>query len=91
MLLEALFCIGFFLLPLVGMLALIIKAALRAEEPKKIREKLNLSRFRKRRRVYPALVFENHEVVDYQLIESKVHKSLHLNKLKGRVHPRAGP
>lgn len=96
MLLETLFCIGFFLLPLVGMFMLVIRAAIKAGAPhklrtQKIREKLDINRFKKRKSTYPVPVFENQKVLDYQLIESQIHQSLHLNILKERAHPRAGP
>jgi len=91
MLLEDLFCIGFFLLPLVGMFALVIRAAIRAEVPQKIREKLEVSRLKKRKSSCPIPTFANQKVFDYQLIESQVHHSLHLNIIKEKAHPRAGP
>lgn len=91
MLLETLFCIGFFLLPLVGMFALIIRAAMKTEGVQEIREKLDINRFKKRKSNVPIPVFANQKVFDYQLIESQLHRSLHLNKIKEKVHPRAGP
>lgn len=101
MLLETLFCIGFFLLPLVGMFMLVIRAAIKAGAPHKlrtqklrpqeVREKLDINRFKKRKSTYPVPVFENQKVLEYQLIESQIHQSLHLNILKERAHPRAGP
>lgn len=96
MLLETLFCIGFFLLPLVGMFMLVISAAIKAGashnlRAEKIREKLDINRFKKRKSTYPVPVFENQKVLDYQLIESQIRQSLHLNIIKERAHPRAGP
>lgn len=96
MLLETLFCIGFFVLPLVGMFVLVIRAAIKAEVPQKlrpqqIREKLDINRFKKRKNTYPVPVFANQKILEYQLIESQVHQSLHLNIIKERAHPRAGP
>lgn len=96
MLLETLFCIGFFLLPLVGMFMLVIRAAIKMGaphklRPQKVREKLDINRFKKRNNTYLVPVFENSKVLDYQLIESRIHQSLHLNIMKERAHPRAGP
>ncbi len=73
------------------MFALIIRAVLKAEVPKKIREKIDISRLKRRKKAYPIPTFENQKVFEYQLIESQVHHSLHLNIIKERAHPRAGP
>ena len=92
MLLETLFCIGFFLLPLVGMFMLIISAAIKMGVPDKLRsEKLDFSKLRKRNNTYVVPAFENLKVLDYQLIESRNHQSLYLNIMKEKAHPRAGP
>lgn len=91
MLLETLFCIGFFLLPLVGMFALIIRGAIKAEGPQEVQGKLVIKRFGKRTNPYTIPVFANQKVFDYQLIESQVHRSLYFTKFKERAHPRAGP
>ena len=73
------------------MFALVIRAAIKAEVPKKIRGKFDVSRLKRRKNTYPIPTFENQKVFDYQLIESQVHHSLHLNIIKERAHPRAGP
>lgn len=101
MLLETLFCIGFFLLPLVGMFMLVIRAAIKMGVPDKLRSeklrsqgsrgKLDINRFKKRNNTYGVPVFANSKVLDYQLIESKNHQSLYLNIMKERANPRAGP
>lgn len=101
MLLETLFCTVFFVLPLVGMFALVIKAAMRKEVSEQLssrraqhlgrRERLDLTRFKKRYHTYPVPMFENRRVLQYQLIECKMHQPLQLNILKQRANPRAGP
>lgn len=91
MLLETLFCIGFFLLPLAGMFALIIRGAIKAEGPQELREKLTIKRMGKRGMPYIIPVFANQKIFDYQLIESRVHRPLYFSRFKEKAHPRAGP
>lgn len=101
MLLETIFCTVFFVLPLVGMFALVIRAALRREALEQFkmrkkrqlgrRERLDLSAFKKRPYTYPVPMFENRRVLHYQLVECRVHQPLQFPRLKHRANPRAGP
>lgn len=104
MLLETLFCTVFFVLPLVGMFALVIRAALRREAEDQLamrskrqlcrigrRGRLDLSRFKKRHSIYPVHKFENKRVLYYQLVECRIQHPLQFGLLKRRANPRAGP
>ena len=101
MLLETLFCTVFFVVPLVSMFALVIKAAMRKEAAEQLsmrkechlgrNKRLNLARFKKRYEAYPVSLFENRRILEYQLVECHMHHPLQFAILKQRANPRAGP
>lgn len=101
MLLEMMFCIGFFVVPLIGMFILVIKAAMKTEwreekieSWKKQQEQgLRMLRMRKQEHTYskPVLVFAHPEIMDYQLKEGQAHRRPYSERFKGKANPRAGP
>lgn len=91
MLLETLFCTGFFLLPLVGMFIMVMVQAMkigREEEPKHQKCRVPL---RKRVSMNPVSIFRYPNTVAYQLIESQTHSASHIKRFKQKIHPRDGP
>lgn len=92
MLLPMLYCISFFVLPAIGMIALAVKRArLQSEEGDYLlKEKNNMKRqVHNKKNGVPK--FANSRIMDYQLIESQIHESLHFKHHKQRAPCRAGP
>lgn len=88
---ELLFCTVFFLVPVMGMAVMVIARVLK-EAVKGQGEASNKQRwsFEKREKSLPSPVFENHEIMDYQ-VESSVHILTQFNSFKEDNEPRAGP
>lgn len=88
-LVELLFCVVFFVLPVLGMFAAVIRRVVKEgrllnkehEEVKRIRAK----------RAFRPPVFECPRIMEYQLVESQIQIPLHLTRIKERTHQRAGP
>lgn len=88
-LVELLFCLVFFVLPVVGMFAAVIRRVVKEgrlldkehEEVERIRAK----------GVFRPPIFASRRIMEYQLIESQIHIPLQLTRIKERTHQRAGP
>lgn len=96
---ELLFCVSFFLIPVLGTLAVAMRRALLTRhdlegESEEVfnrmasKEKLYLNR---REKGFPMAAFVGTGKMEYQLLESQIHMPLILRQLKDRTHPRAGP
>lgn len=91
---ELIFCTLFIVLPLVGTLAKAIAHVFyRGEvvEGQACRDEEDFSRFKKHPRNIPAPAFANMRVMEYQLMENKLHIPLRFVHKKNRTNPRAGP
>lgn len=89
MLMEMLFSMVFFLLPLIGMFAAIIARGLQNEE--KVEEGAIPHIWRRKARPMLASTLMDNPVIRYQFIESKVHMPLKFISHKRLFHQRAGP
>ncbi len=90
MLIEMLFSMVFFLLPVIGMFGAVIARGLQQEQKVEGVEKKTIPHIR-RQRPTGAPVFMNSPVIRYQLIESKRHEPLKIGCQKHLFHQRAGP
>lgn len=89
MLMEMLFSMVFFLLPIIGMFAAVIARAMQPEE-RRVKEAMpHIGRGKARLTMASPLV--DHPVMRYQLIESKVQMPLRFSNHKRLFHQRAGP
>lgn len=85
MLLQMMFCVVFFGLPLLGMVAGVIK---RVAKNLAAGEYIEERAYKESRVKQFVPVLENPKIVYYQLVESRVHKPM---RLKGKYQCRAGP
>lgn len=90
MLIEMLFSMVFFLLPVIGMFVAVIARGLQQEQKVEGVEKKTIPHIRRRRPI-EVPVFVNSPVIRYQLIESKRHEPLKIGCQKHLFHQRAGP
>ncbi len=91
MFMELIFCITFFLLPILGMFAAIL---LRREKEEEKKEEKGISPASKRtyaRSSYPKPVLVKNKIMQYQLIERQIHKPMVFSDFKEQIHSRAGP
>lgn len=93
MLLPMLYCISFFVLPAIGMIVLAVKKArLQGEGEDELLRRENTNRRAKvhsQKNSIPR--FANSRIIEYQLMESQIHESLHFKHHKQRAPCRAGP
>ena len=90
MLLQMMFCVVFFGLPLLGMVAGVIK---RVAKNLAAGEYIEERAYKESRVKQFVPVLENPKIVYYQLVESRVHKPMVHKpmRLKGKYQCRAGP
>lgn len=90
MLMEILFSMVFFLLPVIGMFVAIIARGLR-EEQRQLEEGVRPHIHRSKVRPMLVSTLKDHPVMRYQLIESKEQMPLKFASHKRIFHQRAGP
>ena len=92
---ELLFCTIFFLVPILGMISMVIGNVLKGGRQETSSRhhvgRTMLSLNKKREKTLPAPVFASPKVMEYQLVESRVHIPLQLTRFKEGTRPRAGP
>ena len=91
MLIEMLFSMVFFLLPIIGMFGAVIARGLQQEQKVEGVEKKTIPHIGRRQKPTEAPVFVDSPVIRYQLIESKRHEPLKIGHQKYLFYQRAGP
>ena len=90
MLMEMLFSMVFFLLPVIGMFVAIIMRGLRQEQ-KELEKGVRPHIHRRKERPMLVSTLKDHPIMRYQLIERKEHMPLRFANHKRLFHQRAGP